>query len=330
MRVVAVLSALLAPSLAGCGVVAQSVAGWREVVEVNTQDVARVDVQTVPLGAEVCRKDSYGGCGATGQGPWVDEVPVQVHFRRSEPRYAWLVMGMIADFVAVGTLVAVADKACESDTCTGVTVGGALGGMLSGMVDMGTLIFGLLRTAHDVGPREIVRPTEVTYRAEKPEYAPARADLELELQSSLRLDLTPLAVEAPTAVAFDRARAVLAVLPVTGAGPDDVRASLQDRLRAKVVGSGLRTADRGLTDAALRDAACTTSDCAVDVGRALAASHLLRAGLEVDGNQACALRLELVDLATEAVVSAAVAEGPCGDFGALDALVADALGRLFP
>lgn len=322
---------LVAPWLEGCGILAQSIAGWDEVVEVDAPDVAHLTVQTVPIGAQVCREDAAGACAAEGVGPWADEVPVQVHFQRRERRFGWLLLGMVADFAAVGTVIGVADARgdCQSGTCLGLVVGSAVGLMLATMVDMGAFIFGVaLEPPQVVGEVRVVAPAAVTYSARRPGYLPARERLQVDLQGVVRLSLEPEAAEVPIAVGFDRAAAVVAVLPLGGDAPEALRAAAQDRLRIKLVGSGLRTADRGLTTAAARDATCPAPPCDLEVGRALAASHLLRA--QLDAGEACLLRVELVDLTTEAVVGAAWSEGTCLDAPGLDALLATAVGRLFP
>jgi hypothetical protein len=239
---------LVAPWLEGCGILAQSIAGWDEVVEVDAPDVAHLTVQTVPIGAQVCREDAAGACAAEGVGPWADELPVQVHFQRRERRFGWLLLGMVADFAAVGTVIGVADARgdCQSGTCLGLVVGSAVGLMLATMVDMGAFIFGVaLEPPQVVGEVRVVAPAAVTYSARRPGYLPARERLQVDLQGVVRLSLEPEAAEVPIAVGFDRAAAVVAVLPLGGDAPEALRAAAQDRLRIKLVGSGLRTRGSG-------------------------------------------------------------------------------------
>ncbi len=330
-------SAVLAVALhtGACGMIAQSVVGWREIVPAagtaaGTAE-AKITVQTVPIGAMICRQDDPKTCTRLGPGPHVDLVPAQVTFFRSEPRYAALIGGTVAEVAVIGGIIgALSEDNCNEPTCANLVGFSLLGLVLGTIVDMGVVMVraGLV-TAKDLDPKVVVSPQSLTYRAEREGYASVVSTVRPELDLVVRLDLVPEAKDSPTAIPFDRAAAVLAVLPITGSAPTAVRLAVDDRLRTKIVGSGLRVIDRGLSGEAVRKAACNSEDCEVDIGRELAASHLIRVVYEQADLQ-CHLQLELIDLAREAVISAAKAAGACDDAKALDLMIATTFGRLLP
>jgi hypothetical protein len=93
----------------------------------------------------------------------------------------------------------------------------------------------------------------------------------------------------------------------------DVLRNMSSLLRNYLAQRGAKTVDRSAqTQAAKLESyrACFDESCQIELGRALAASHILRAELSRFG-QKCILNAELVDLRTEVAVAAASANGAC-------------------
>lgn len=135
--------------------------------------------------------------------------------------------------------------------------------------------------------------------------------------------------------ALDTRGWVIAVMDVAdqNAG-DEARAlapglvrSLGDQLRIFIAQRGVRTIDRGAQESVLRDQvasmksdsykACYDDSCQIELGKALAASHILRARIVRFGAR-CVLNAELVDLKAEVTVTAASARGNCEEEGFLN------------
>jgi hypothetical protein len=135
---------------------------------------------------------------------------------------------------------------------------------------------------------------------------------------------------------------VLAVMDVVAPRPDAaVAVSLTDQLRIYLAQRGLRVIDRGAQEAATRSlvqeekqksyAACVDESCQIPLGKALAASHIVRASLARFGST-CATNAELIDLRTEVTAAAASAKSDCTPEKLLDAIerLADDLIRSAP
>ncbi len=111
-----------------------------------------------------------------------------------------------------------------------------------------------------------------------------------------------------------------------GVDPILVR-NLSDQLRVFVAERGIRTVDKGSTQRALDDLlqemakdsynACYDESCQIELGKALAASHILRTRITRFGSQ-CVLNSELIDLRSQVSISAASARGGCSPEGFLD------------
>lgn len=134
-----------------------------------------------------------------------------------------------------------------------------------------------------------------------------------------------LAGARPGVQASERAGWVVAVMEVEAAGAAieaAVSRSLSDQLRVEVARRGVKVADRGQQERALREimdeakaesyGACYATECQVPLGKALAASHLLRAQVTRFG-ASCNLNVELVELASEVTVAAASEPSNCSD-----------------
>jgi hypothetical protein len=102
--------------------------------------------------------------------------------------------------------------------------------------------------------------------------------------------------------------------------------NIGDQLRIFVAEKGLRTIDRGQQESMIRaqiaDAkkdsykSCYDNGCQIELGKALAASHILRAQVARFGHS-CVLNAELIDLKTEVSIAATSARGACEEEGFL-------------
>ena len=112
--------------------------------------------------------------------------------------------------------------------------------------------------------------------------------------------------------------------------------NIGNQLRIFLVERGAKTIDKGAQDQALRDQvadlkkdsykACYDDSCQVELGKALAASHILRTKITRFGEQ-CVLNGELIELKREVVVSASAARGTCKEEGFL-AMIEQVAGNL--
>lgn len=104
--------------------------------------------------------------------------------------------------------------------------------------------------------------------------------------------------------------------------------NLSDQLRVFVAQRGVKVVDRGQQRAAMKEVileekkqtydVCYDESCQIPLGKALAASHILRTKVARFGD-ACVLNGELIDLTSEVTVAAASARGDCSDEGFLEA-----------
>lgn len=106
----------------------------------------------------------------------------------------------------------------------------------------------------------------------------------------------------------------------------DLVRNIGDQLRIFVAERGVRTIDRSAQERAFRDQiaalkneshkACYDDSCQIELGKALAASHILRSKITRFGTK-CVLNTELIDLKAEVAISAASARGDCAAEGFL-------------
>ncbi len=115
---------------------------------------------------------------------------------------------------------------------------------------------------------------------------------------------------------------VIAVMPTTSRTelPSSVLDAISDNLRVAVAGQRIAVIDRGrLAEELARQVkdektnsyrSCVDEACQVPLGRALAATHILRSTVTKLGNT-CGLSAELVDLKSELTVAAQRRDAPC-------------------
>lgn len=81
----------------GCGLLFQSIAGWREEVVTTEQRLRRVQIETDPPGAQVIRLDADGIPTAIGPAPVEASYSEEVEIEAQEPRIGWMVVGLAVD-----------------------------------------------------------------------------------------------------------------------------------------------------------------------------------------------------------------------------------------
>ncbi len=130
---------------------------------------------------------------------------------------------------------------------------------------------------------------------------------------------------------------VVAVMNVEGkasALDDQLLVNVGSQLRITIATKGVRTIDRGALESQIKEMkgqsydACYDDKCQIELGKALAASHILRTQVTRFG-RVCVLNGELIDLRAEVTVGAASAKGNCTDegfLGMIDRVAADLVG----
>lgn len=101
--------------------------------------------------------------------------------------------------------------------------------------------------------------------------------------------------------------------------PDLIR-NIGDQLRIFIAERGVRTVDKSATERALQEVLqsvkqdsyrdCYADSCQIELGKALAASHILRTKITRFGSR-CVLNAELIELRSEVAISAASSRGDC-------------------
>lgn len=124
---------------------------------------------------------------------------------------------------------------------------------------------------------------------------------------------------------------IIAVMPVEIAGNMELEpgigVALTDQMRVSLASRGLRVIDRGAQERALNEiiesekvksyAECVDQSCQIPLGKALAATHILRTSLSRFGKM-CAMTAELIALRESVTVSASTARSDCSEEGMLD------------
>ncbi len=343
------LVGLLCVPLAGCGLLAQSLVGWSDEESRRSQRTHEVVVRSLPSGLPVHRRDATGNEVALGTTPFNDAVQYEVEEVVEVPNSTalWVATGleMALGIAALVAGVASADTDLE-DQNSGPAIGWLVTGSLlwvGGSVDMLAGIIQFMREPVVVR-RNPVDPPSYVYVA-RPENGPAvsqvvmvpdQAVANLMVEGSLlEPKITgappPPPPVAPLAVITTDSEAkkwVLAVMEVEDANVDDPNLALNlglirnvgDQLRIFIAQQGVRTIDRGSQQKALETQigqmkqesyqACYDDACQIELGKALAATHILRSKITRFGTT-CVLNVELIDLRSEVTTKAASARGAC-------------------
>lgn len=322
----------LALPSAGCGAIAQTIVGWHsDEPSVRREASKTIAIAVDPPGAAVSRIEG-GQALPLGAAPLFDTVAYSVEEQRRSPSVLAVVIGGVVEAgLSAGAFVLARgqEKCFAEDDCFRTREPNkwlyAAGGV-SAALSVADLI---TAWAHGVSDGEVVASeagiVEREYRVEHAGFAEARRTIDAMKTERIALSLVPLplpppAPPPPPPVAA-HATWVVAVMAVEG-GIE----ALSDQLRVYVGQRGLRTIDRTSQDAAIHArvrelklesyAACYDEACHIELGKALAATHILRARLVRFGER-CVLNAELIDVTREVAVSAASSEGACEEEGYL-------------
>jgi hypothetical protein len=316
----------------GCGIALQTAVGWTSPRVDETTEDRRVEIVSEPPGAIVVRTDA-GQEAILGTAPLTDRLSAKVSQTVDETRIWGVALGLGVEVAGLITMVALSPKLCEDGgvDAMGMPVNKCSPVMIAGVATFGIgMFFDLIGIAlaavmpDQVTHTEDLETPRVSYRTELPGYRPAIRELAIAESEKLTIKLFP---DDGTIVAkslrFDRERSVVAVMPVSQSGAkleEVVSTTVEDQLRVSLSKVGLKTIDRGAQESARQAQvlalkaesykACYDEACQIELGKALAATHLLRSRLTQLGAH-CLLSAELVDLALEVTVNAASAEGQC-------------------
>jgi hypothetical protein len=333
MRLLAVL--LLGGTASGCGILAQTIVGWNEPSTVTRTRTHPVRIESSPEGAQVTRTDGKSDPKIVGSTPLVDQVEYEIEESVATPK-AWALLGTGIGEVVVGAVLAGVGRARQQETCeivngdiecrrtgsTGLFVGGGAF-LVFGAVDT---IWGLIRMFQkpEITATRVVEPKYV-YAVEK-DGVRKSAEVAVPTADGAKFDLGTGAVTAveppppPPPADPNSDPRVVAVMEVEDAnagrneavGNDLVR-NLSDQLRIFVAQQGIKTIDRSAQLQALKAESyqsCFDDSCQIELGKALAASHIVRSKITKFGSR-CVLNGELIDLTREVTIKAASAQGAC-------------------
>ena len=153
---------------------------------------------------------------------------------------------------------------------------------------------------------------------------PTQSELERRRDATFR-ELNRVAPQPDWIIAIMEVDDVNAASRSMAIGEDLVR-NIGDQLRIFIAERGVRTIDKSATQRALGEVlqnlkqdsykSCYDDGCQIELGKALAASHILRTKITRFGSR-CVLNAELIELRSEVAISAASARGGCGPEGFL-------------
>jgi hypothetical protein len=288
-------------------------------------ETRNVAVTSSPQSLSVSRTDPNGSVAQIGVTPLVDAVPFEIEEKVETPKTGALWIGTALE-IAGGFAMMVAGVA---QTGHGIDVGRFfLFGMTGSFIATSGMIDGIAALIHGGKGERVTRSDrtlEYLYAARVDGGEEARATVRLPGQTSAHLALASKG--GSPEIQSANAAWIVAVMNVEdsmvakSAETDPMLlANLSDQIRVFVAQRGIRTIDRSAQETALksridklkRDSyqACYDNSCQIELGKALAASHILRTRITHFGRR-CVLNGELIDLKTEVTVGAASSQGAC-------------------
>ncbi|MBI2377483.1 MAG: hypothetical protein HYV07_26010 [Deltaproteobacteria bacterium] len=316
MRLLLIVAASL--NLVGCAATFQTVWGWSDDETRVINAGQRVEVTTELNGAVIQRRGPDGVLTTLGRAPYSDFIEYPVTEVREVPQPRWpFWVGLGADLISYGTPLLVAIG--ESDFPAGF-FGAFLAVTLA--VDVGAYLWLGLSDERLKRSDPLNGGASVVYSALGPDGRPSGEQVvRVPRESKAHIVSVTAPGMAPTP---SRGAQVLAVMELVDGTPlrleRGLLKSLTDQLRVSLASRGVRAVDRGAQERALADqlralkkesyASCYDAACQIELGQALAATHILRAQLTQFG-AACVLMAEIVDLRAEVTVGAASASGGC-------------------
>lgn len=331
----------------GCGVLIQTAMGWSAETKHTETQRHTVALSSSPDGAELRRKRPGGEELVLGTAPLTDSIDYQVEVTVESPRVGGLIVGGLLDLVAGVAVAAVG----ASDGNAIMIILGAYAIGLGGVPELlAALIYGL--SGDSTKSRLPVESTrDVVYTARlaglpeltKPLRIPDQTRLELALghPGSVAAGGTtggPAQPPRPSPEIPPERSWVIAVMDVEAQSLDrTLLANLGEQLRVFIAAQKVRTIDKGAQEKVLKEqisslksesfAACYDDACQLELGKALAASHILRSRATRFGTR-CVLNTELIDLVSEVTVAASSSQGECDPEGFL-AMCEDVAKKLF-
>lgn len=186
----------------------------------------------------------------------------------------------------------------------------------------------------EVKPIAEARPAIELPSAPIAEAAPLTiADRAAAVHQELRREEAPVSIamnDKTIATAAQRSWVVAVMnMPSGEEMKESLTLALSDQMRVFLAVRRVRVIDRGAQEAAFRAmveeekqrsyGSCIDETCQIPLGKALAATHILRAGLGRFG-QTCTTNGELIDLRSEVTIAAGSTRSDCSEEGLLDAI----------
>jgi hypothetical protein len=330
---VAALVALGASS-SGCVIMAHEAGmfGWYDESVRTKHEPKNVVVTSEPMGAEITRKDPGGQEKKLGMTPLADVVDLEIVQKVESPNTGPLWIGATLEFI-VGFGLMIAGTVGSVGGEDGINLATFFGlGMTGTFLTTAGMVDGIAAIVHGGKEERVstsVPNSQYTYAARLEGVPDTELSVRLPDQSNAHLVLARGSVLRKT-----DARWIVAVMEVEDSNAKNARAidptlvrDLGDQMRIFVTQRGVKTVDRGTQEQTLKQQiskmktesydTCYDDSCQIELGKALAASHILRTKITRFGDR-CVLNGELIDLRTEVTVTAASSQGSCAPEGFLE------------
>lgn len=335
----------LALGQGGCGVLLQTALGWSEEKVERTHHRHTLSVTTSPAGAHVVRQSPSGPVDL-GLAPVEDSTSFVRERAQTEAKNLGLYVGGGVTTVGGTAIIALGanqdDGTVEGSTSAfGLIFLGTLV-LLGGLSELAAgALYGALGGSEAV---DRVIPETYGYVGQLQGRPPVRGRAVVPYETELKLafeaaDSQPSSTADRSASLADAsasarsyfgglAKPVVAVMEVEDVNAHsmsiaidgDLVRNLGNQIRIFIAQRGVRTVDRGAQERALQERirdlkvqsyrSCYDDACQIELGKALAATHILRSRITRFGSR-CVLNAELIDLRSEVTVRAASARGGC-------------------
>jgi hypothetical protein len=324
----AVVLLLTAAFSTGCITIAHEAGAfdwWGQSTRTKTETKS-VAVTSEPQGAAITRQDPKGSETQIGTSPLVDRVAIGFDEKVETPKTTALWIGASVELVGGFALMIFGT---QRSTVTGGGGTEVLIGMSGSCILSSGIVDAIVAAVHGGKSERITRdnkPLDYRYAAHVDGVPEGAAIAHLPDQPNVHIVLATRNHEPVTKVGW-----IIAVMNVEDA--DEVRgeasasatdpgilANLSDQIRVFVAQRGVRTIDRSAQENAIKAKiariksdsynACYDNSCQIELGKALAASHILRTRITHFGRR-CVLNGELIDLKSEVTIGAASSKGNC-------------------
>jgi hypothetical protein len=321
----------------------QTAVGWHDRETRTKSEDHLVRLTSKPEGVEVVRRAPDGKEVSLGVTPVVDRIPIQIEETIESPNFGALFIGAVLEGAGTVGLVMLGREAEDAGKIAIFSTAG-----LFAYLTLQELVVALIHGGSSdsiVGRKQVGGSQNYLYAGRKAGLPDGLAIVRVPDQGKAELILdtktTVTQVEVPKKLEEQKkdepakepaksgfANAVVAVMNVEDINADlpdraidpSVLLNLGDQLRIFVAQRGVRTIDRGAQDQVLKEQIsevkkesyqeCYDDSCQIELGKALAASHILRSRITRFGAR-CVLNAEVIDLRVEVTVTAASAQGDC-------------------